>query len=588
MPAKYSHVKKRAATSPPKKSNGKGHHHHGKHHRSPDPHLDRTISKAMSAVSELEQAIAHMLLIRFEQDIARLFSTHLYCVALVHLPTFVMRCITVGGPGWVAANADSEEVKDFFRACIGMDLRQSGERVATKSVLWSYTALRHFALSNNVPICRKRGLHSLRLLPYYSALKAHVETLLTMPAPAFSKPPHLGPLTEGLAALEDACEHKWAGDGEWRAKVRTGYERACQTLWRVAREFDVRGYGRVLREKLTTKWCNCGCSTDHLGEVCERTVREDEEESGVRAGKEREWDGRGAGVYGWETEDEEDVWELDLDFSALDPDECDEGVDPDMTIGELMEWRYLRAEWEKEQGNAAFRRAEYECAIERYKAAHEIEPEMPRYQLNLAAAYLKVQKWMEAEDACTIALGQHKSSKGYFRRAKARAMQGRIEDAIKDLRATLKVQPGNPEAIAELIALLPPPDPAEATPADTGPAVSPSAMAAASSSSSSSSWNATSACNDAPSPYPEYLRIPKPKPPRPLPFARTEADDRKIKILWQPLTVDMPIDDPCTAQSSPDGKRTQKKAAWLKSKGTSMKTETFTYPNWERYIVMTV
>ena len=78
--------------------------------------------------------------------------------------------------------------------------------------------------------------------------------------------------------------------------MREGYERACATLWRVAREFDVRGYGLVLRQKLVEKWCECGCSTDHLGEVCERTVRADEEESGVRAGKEREWDGRGACV----------------------------------------------------------------------------------------------------------------------------------------------------------------------------------------------------------------------------------------------------------------------------------------------------
>lgn len=76
-------------------------------------------------------------------------------------------------------------------------------------------------------------------------------------------------------------------------KIRVGYERLVDALWTVAREFDVRGYGLILREKLTTKWCDCGCSTDHLGEVCERTVREEEEESGIRPGKEREWDGRG-------------------------------------------------------------------------------------------------------------------------------------------------------------------------------------------------------------------------------------------------------------------------------------------------------
>lgn len=232
-------------------------------------------------------------------------------------------------------------------------------------------------MSNNVTICRKRGLHSVRLLPHFPALKAHLEALESVPAPSFSKPPHLGPLSEGLAALEDACElqfgHKngkkprgsegW--DSDWRLKVRVGYERVSQTLWRVAKEFDIRGYGIVLREKLTSKWCDCGCSTDHLGEVCEKTVREDEEENGVRPGKEREWDGRGlttslfvaltliicvgAGIYGWETEEEEDVWDVDLDFNGMDPDSAGRTGEPDMTISELMEWRYLRAEKEKEQ-----------------------------------------------------------------------------------------------------------------------------------------------------------------------------------------------------------------------------------------------
>ena len=70
-----------------------------------------------------------------------------------------------------------------------------------------------------------------------------------------------------------------------------------------------------------------GCSTDHLGEVYERTVREEENESGVRIGKQKEWDGRGSGVYDWETGGEEDIWEADLDFGGLDPDECSGGME---------------------------------------------------------------------------------------------------------------------------------------------------------------------------------------------------------------------------------------------------------------------
>ena len=65
-------------------------------------------------------------------------------------------CIDLTSPGWVAANADSDEVKEFFRSAIAMDLRQAGERVATKSVLWSYTALRHF-----VRILDSISLHAL-------------------------------------------------------------------------------------------------------------------------------------------------------------------------------------------------------------------------------------------------------------------------------------------------------------------------------------------------------------------------------------------------------------------------------------------
>lgn len=57
----------------------------------------------------------------------------------------------------------------------------------------------------------------------------------------------------------------------------------------------------------------------------------------------------GAGIYGWETEEEEDVWEVDLDFDNIGPGNNGRNPEPDMSIGELMEWRYLRAEKEKEQ-----------------------------------------------------------------------------------------------------------------------------------------------------------------------------------------------------------------------------------------------
>lgn len=155
----------------------------------------------------------------------------------------------------------------------------------------------------------------------------------------------------------------------------------ASTLWKVAREFSPSGYGLLLREKLTEKWCECGCSTDHLGEVCERTVREGEASEcgsgsgsgsggmseaemgkGKGKGKKREWDGRGNGVLGWETREEEDVWDLDLDFGGEPDSKSASGEDGEgregpnlledteasMTIAEAMEWRFLKAEREKE------------------------------------------------------------------------------------------------------------------------------------------------------------------------------------------------------------------------------------------------
>lgn len=38
---------------------------------------------------------------------------------------------------------------------------------------------------------------------------------------------------------------------------------------------------------------------------------------------------------------------MDLDFGGLDAEECD-GLDQEMSIGELIEWRYFKAEKAKE------------------------------------------------------------------------------------------------------------------------------------------------------------------------------------------------------------------------------------------------
>ncbi|KAF9557106.1 hypothetical protein CPC08DRAFT_764806 [Agrocybe pediades] len=708
MPAKYHHVKKRSASglaSVNKKSdkdktptgtgtsNANGglhitkpsssshhshshhnHSHHSHNHGHPNPLTDRPLNLPPIPPDHalLSRTISRILLLRYEHDIARLYSTRLYALSLVQIPSLTLRIAGVAGTSWAAWNCGEEgwelsgmktptsedapyqfgeeyedrgkeSIKDFFRAVIGMDMREAGERVATKSVLWSYTALRHFALSNNVTLCPRTGLHSHALLPFLPQLQAHLAVLESMPKPRFEKPRYMfgsgfstqtikgmkgtydgnghyefttkeQGILDGIGELMDAmtmsvgasgrmggflgggatgsartmidsvkegvvkawgvkhglgkpkkkpktAEDGGGGGGEgeqdepllppYAEPLMASFDALVSLLWDVANEFSPAGYGLILREKLLDKWCECGCSTDHLGEVCERTVREEEEwernrlnaasgEKGKgkriegghgtegptkRQGKQREWDGRGSGVYGWDTEEEEDIWDVELDFGGGPPPPVglhsdrgrggkrgttaagkgrgnakkavkgDEPLDEDeMTIGEMMEWRYLRAEKEKEAGNAAYRRGEYEEAVKLYEKAYEIEPEVPHYQLNLAAAHLKLNNWIEAEKACTNALAQHPLNvKGLFRRGKARSMMyadamqatggaangkstksntsnlnakkkrdrerereamAKRDGAIEDLRAALRVQPTNEDAIRELSDLL--------------------------------------------------------------------------------------------------------------------------------------
>ncbi|KDQ06573.1 hypothetical protein BOTBODRAFT_181445 [Botryobasidium botryosum FD-172 SS1] len=472
----------------------------------------------------VERAIARILALRYEQDIARLFSAHLHYVARTHIPKLITSLLTIAAPGWLANNSESEELKDYYRGALCMDLRQAGERVATKSVLWSYTAIRHFAVSNNVPICARTGLHSVSLIPLQASFQNYVQMLEALPPPTFSKPHHLGSLDYGMQILEKHCASREGNTPigrmpaswiDWRLKVKLGYERMVDTLWRVANEFDnflfVWSYFR----------------TEQMGEVCERAVRE-EEEGGKRAGKEREWDGRGAGVYAWGSKDEEDLWDGKLDSNAGTGEisETDNHEDS-MTVGELMEWRYFKAERQKERGNNAFRRAEYEMAIKHYIEAHRIEPELPHYQLNLAAAYLKAERWSEAERACDIALGQHRSIKGYWRRAKARKMLRRYNEAAQDLHAILKLQPDNPEAQAELDSLLP-------SHSDSGP------NSGSPTSSSDGSFSPGASTSSAASSSSVDSRIRVSNQRKPLPFELHDADLRKLKIHPLPITLHLP------------------------------------------------
>lgn len=185
-----------------------------------------------------------------------------------------------------------------------------------------------------------------------------------------------------------------------------------------------------------------------------------------------------------------------------------------------------------------------------------------------------IHSWLEAEEACTKALGQHRSIKGYYRRSKARRMLGKPDDAVQggcvfelpfrcaklllDLRAALKIQPSNSEALDELISILPPDDSSRLAPSS-------SSLATSSSSTSPAPRNAGSLY--------DHLHLPKLKQPKQLPFPRSSNDDRKIKVSSIPVSYEVPLMSAGKASTE------------LKSKDLKTRTESFIFPSWEKYTV---
>lgn len=195
--------------------------------------------------------------------------------------------------------------------------------------------------------------------------------------------------------------------------------------------------------------------------------------------------------------------------------------------------------------------------------------------------------WMEVEKACCKALAQHKSSKGYYRRARARKMLNRTDDAIKgdfgyrfyrlrrivtftDLRAVLKLQPNNMEAITELASVLPHTRLNE----DNIPGSS-------SSSSKPQSNDNTEYINE----VLDRLNIARPKQPKQPPFPRTRLDDKKLKITLMTVSASE-YEELLRGDKSPDGGCSHKRKAKASLKEVDKhRVDAVMYPGWDRYIV---
>ena len=167
-----------------------------------------------------------------------------------------------------------------------------------------------------------------------------------------------------------------------------------------------------------------------------------------------------------------------------------------------------------------------------------------------------------------------------------------------DLRAVLRLQPSNREALAELASLIP----LAAVNSSNGPSIDISSGFSGDDSKPSTSKQQTSESSfpslstqmvDMDPKSLQRLGISKPKPLKQPSFTRTKGDDRRLKIVL------MPGGDSARNRGNfqVNGKENmfaisrhgKEKAGALRSQRTKemerMKTECLVYPSWERYEV---
>ncbi|XP_062374403.1 RNA polymerase II-associated protein 3 [Sardina pilchardus] len=105
----------------------------------------------------------------------------------------------------------------------------------------------------------------------------------------------------------------------------------------------------------------------------------------------------------------------------------------------------------KDRGNAYFKEGKYEAAVECYTQGMEVDATNVLLPANRAMAYLKLERFAEAEDDCGIAIALDGTySKAFARRGTARAALGKLQEAKADFEKVLKLEPGNKLAVNEL------------------------------------------------------------------------------------------------------------------------------------------
>jgi tetratricopeptide (TPR) repeat protein len=137
-------------------------------------------------------------------------------------------------------------------------------------------------------------------------------------------------------------------------------------------------------------------------------------------------------------------------FEKNNPDFCENFMD-DMKKREKSRLsKETTAEVQKQKGNRAFKRRDYEAALRRYWEALDALPFLVPVLSNMAQCYIKLKQYDDAIEFCSRAIFLKPTwVKAYSRRALAKRRKKMYKEAIEDLDAGLKIEPENESLLNE-------------------------------------------------------------------------------------------------------------------------------------------
>jgi len=130
----------------------------------------------------------------------------------------------------------------------------------------------------------------------------------------------------------------------------------------------------------------------------------------------------------------------DAEFEKNNPDFCNQFKKDLEDRQKSSEEKRRKAEKQKKLGNQYFKRKEYTAALKHYMTALQDERFVVTYLTNIAQTHLRLEQWDDCLEFCKRAIYvEPKCIKAYSRRAAVYRLQGRLAEAVAELKKAVEI-----------------------------------------------------------------------------------------------------------------------------------------------------